>query len=467
MGETHPGSARLEDKILLRSGARSDDSISWPYLLSALHKLENESTSWQTRQYDGASKDTNLPRSSSVIVQSWSRSYSSVPADVATPFALSSLSDLVAMAAQLGLCWSTFDCDNSHFYARGNGFILTGCRKSIGHCFRFERVKDSTFECHRMIPAIEAGEYCFGLVPTIFRPRDGQGDLLSADLVRNAPNIVPTLRLGSEMEILDTLAYIGCNIATQRLFRESAVAFELIGMLALPVHIRATSFRRLPNPTTHHWRGDSFDAPCALAAFKDQIAYSSSITHTEQIEEMLHFITAIESEYDAEPIGQSFRLLDQLHNALDRMDNYLISANTQLEVLTVVRNHLQAVHSHLNDGSNTFDRLDTALPHEKEAALLGIYFDTIRPSVAGLPATVPQNGATIHDPIGSLETAQPKLRGRALKGLALGIEEKLTNTWCVLMFRMICWFMLHDFNKDDVQIPKSWLYGSAVPAYIL
>jgi len=40
------------------------------------------------------------------------------------------------------------------------------------------------------------------------------------------------------------------------------------------------------------------------------------------------------------------------------------------------------------------------------------------------------------------------------------------DVWCVLVFRMICWLMLHDFNKKDVQISKSELLGSRLSVYI-
>lgn len=40
------------------------------------------------------------------------------------------------------------------------------------------------------------------------------------------------------------------------------------------------------------------------------------------------------------------------------------------------------------------------------------------------------------------------------------------DIWCTLVFRMICWLMLHDFNKLDVQVPKSDLLGSRMPVYV-
>lgn len=38
--------------------------------------------------------------------------------------------------------------------------------------------------------------------------------------------------------------------------------------------------------------------------------------------------------------------------------------------------------------------------------------------------------------------------------------------WCTLVFRSLCWLLLHDFSKKDVQIPKSELLGSRLPVYI-
>ncbi|CEJ89688.1 hypothetical protein VHEMI05513 [[Torrubiella] hemipterigena] len=40
------------------------------------------------------------------------------------------------------------------------------------------------------------------------------------------------------------------------------------------------------------------------------------------------------------------------------------------------------------------------------------------------------------------------------------------DIWCTLVFRMICWLMMHDFHKLDVQLSKSELLGSRMPVYI-
>lgn len=40
------------------------------------------------------------------------------------------------------------------------------------------------------------------------------------------------------------------------------------------------------------------------------------------------------------------------------------------------------------------------------------------------------------------------------------------NIWCTLVFRMLCWLLLHDFHNKDVQISKSELLGSRLPVYV-
>lgn len=47
-----------------------------------------------------------------------------------------------------------------------------------------------------------------------------------------------------------------------------------------------------------------------------------------------------------------------------------------------------------------------------------------------------------------------------------GLEVSHDDVWCTLVFRMICWLMLHDFHKMDVQVSKSELLGSRMPVYI-
>lgn len=45
-------------------------------------------------------------------------------------------------------------------------------------------------------------------------------------------------------------------------------------------------------------------------------------------------------------------------------------------------------------------------------------------------------------------------------------EELAEDVWCTLVLRMLCWLLLHDFHKKDVQISKSELYQSRLPVYV-
>lgn len=64
-------------------------------------------------------------------------------------------------------------------------------------------------------------------------------------------------------------------------------------------------------------------------------------------------------------------------------------------------------------------------------------------------------------------TVNATLDQRARNKIPLSAQSALhEDIWCTLVFRMICWLMLHDFNKLDVQVSKSELLGSRVPVYI-
>jgi hypothetical protein len=49
---------------------------------------------------------------------------------------------------------------------------------------------------------------------------------------------------------------------------------------------------------------------------------------------------------------------------------------------------------------------------------------------------------------------------------ANGLDSCASSIWCTLVLRMMCWLLLHDFDRRDVQLPKSELLGSRIPVYI-
>lgn len=60
---------------------------------------------------------------------------------------------------------------------------------------------------------------------------------------------------------------------------------------------------------------------------------------------------------------------------------------------------------------------------------------------------------------------KPEMASKLSTPLAL-LPVSHDDIWCTLVFRMICWLMMHDFHKLDRQVPKSELLGSRMPVYI-
>ncbi|KAK1854895.1 modin [Colletotrichum chrysophilum] len=156
--------------------------------------------------------------------------------------------------------------------------------------------------------------------------------------------------------------------------------------------------------------------------------------------------------------------------------------------MLMLRNHIQEVLAGLNEGtisgtqvdvmasgsltpSPTWKELDHIPPELKEAKLMEIYFRIVCPKVVAemekfardLDVSLP---AESHDH-STNRVVEDKSRGN-LDNIPLWMVENVTceDIWCTLMFRSICWLMLHDFHPDDMQIPKSDLFGSRLPVYI-
>lgn len=82
-----------------------------------------------------------------------------------------------------------------------------------------------------------------------------------------------------------------------------------------------------------------------------------------------------------------------------------------------------------------------------------------------LEAAAAGGGLTARNPLrrhGTMGEAQ----GGGRAGAEERLDERASNIWCTLVFRMLCYLLLHDFDQKDVQIPKSELVGSRLPVYI-
>lgn len=162
-----------------------------------------------------------------------------------------------------------------------------------------------------------------------------------------------------------------------------------------------------------------------------------------------------------------------------------------------------------------FEDMDAAGPDDRQDILMGVYFDAIRPRVvstaqnsafrrSSLVGVPPELGRTLAASIrsntsllpshatsesvtkgpdhtmkevtmdhheGQLEVLAPVQQIAASEethsGVSLAdLDVTHNDVWCTLVFRMVCWLMLHNFNKKDVQLPKSELLGSRMPVYI-
>lgn len=226
----------------------------------------------------------------------------------------------------------------------------------------------------------------------------------------------------------------------------------------------------------------------------------------------------------------SMALLQSLDASIKKCTAYLTppeqALNERMVIMTrlVVREHVQQVMKLLNEVTDddagddstlaskdprnghhakrttttSFDDLNSAAPEVRQGKLIEIYFTMVRRVVAeNVPHTLQKRhtGAYVpsvasranlnmslsgEDDVSLVESPAPRSETPQLFVTKSGAgdenvremsdieaEAQLTEEiWCTLVFRMLCWLLLHDFHKKDVQISKSELFGSRLPVYI-
>jgi hypothetical protein len=133
----------------------------------------------------------------------------------------------------------------------------------------------------------------------------------------------------------------------------------------------------------------------------------------------------------------SIHAREAVHDALDQTTEYLLSL-IQADLLAVLVSHITHVVQVLADPNSP---LNTIVLAHKEDALLRYYFYKIRPAVVG----------------------QRDANGDAPSDSEL---DRRNVIWVSLLFRMLCWFLLHDFDKADIMMVPPDLKGSRMPVYI-
>jgi hypothetical protein len=227
------------------------------------------------------------------------------------------------------------------------------------------------------------------------------------------------------------------------------VAFEIIGMLGKVFRIRGSNFRMLPNPTSDHWL-KKIGAKASWKITRLMEVFQAKLNELIENEglndefEKGNRITAIASQWKriselncTDEANLSIEVREAIHDAIDETTKYLLSIS-QLDVLSVLVAHITKVVDVLEDQTSA---LNTIVLANKEDALLSYYFYIIRPAV-----------------VGNLDLNK--------KPLSKSEKEERNTIWITLIFRMLCWLLLHDFDKSDVKIVPSDLRGSRMPVYI-
>lgn len=212
-----------------------NERATWYALLMAVCRMEKESRLWQEKMWS-QSQTTNGPPPDSkdnpsvcsvgpvrpaqnhsllVCMQRKRRTWDSMPEGLRKPYAITTISHLVEMAAMLGIHWRQFDLNNDRYRAQGNGFVLYGSYvDNLGVTFSFQKQGPTWFERDRVIPNYDVKKLCFGIAPTIFAQ-----DM--KNVFADEPKDLGSLQLGSLAEIARTLGVLGCDILTVNFFRKN------------------------------------------------------------------------------------------------------------------------------------------------------------------------------------------------------------------------------------------------------
>lgn len=202
-----------------------------------------------------------------------------------------------------------------------------------------------------------------------------------------------------------------------------------------PVITRRGKKRMLPNPTNDQWRKKtgsraSWKITRLMEVFQEKV---DNLIGTEGFSPG-HSTWKIKEEWEAiKSLGctdealMDIEVREAIHDSIERITTYLLEKK-QAEVLGVLVAHVTKVVHVLENPVSRLNTIVLANPN-KEEALLEYYFSIIREEVAG------------------------------------NSDEK-NAIWVALIYRMLCWFLLHDFDKSDVNMVPSILKGSRMPVYI-
>jgi hypothetical protein len=233
-------------------------------------------------------------------------------------------------------------------------------------------------------------------------------------------------------------------ISPQALLINGVVSFEIIGMLGQVIRLRGSSFRMIPNPTNDHWLKKigskaSWKITRLMEVFQlklKELSDAEGFGPTHEITRIRKQWSKISALDCTDEANLSIQCREALHDALDERTEYLLKLK-QVEVLNVLVAHITKVIEVLDDPNSP---LNTIVLANKEDALLSHYFNEIRPAVIVFDSNK--------------------------KPLSKEDKEMRNTIWISLIFRMLCWLLIHDFDKADVKMVPSDLRGSRMPIFI-
>jgi hypothetical protein len=125
---------------------------------------------------------------------------------------------------------------------------------------------------------------------------------------------------------------------------------------------------------------------------------------------------------------------------VDEMTELLLKLK-QSDVLNVLLWHIDVVTAHLEDQKSPINTISFTHMNSAEV-LMNYYFNIIRPEIVSWNSD-----------------GESKILSETEK-------EQRNSIWLALMFRMLCWLMLHDFDSTDTNLVDSDLKGNRMPIYI-
>jgi hypothetical protein len=204
----------------------------------------------------------------------------------------------------------------------------------------------------------------------------------------------------------------------------------------------------LPNPTVDPWvkkprpgRPSHWKISNLLQVFGKRVNdLWNKIDVTESIPIVKRRWDVLARLPDLDEFRLTWTTRELLHDTVDEMTEHLLSLK-QSDVLSVLLWHIERVAAHLKDQKSPINTISFTSMNSAEV-LMNYYFDIIRPEVISC-----------------------KSDGE-IKMLSDTEQEQRNGIWLALMFRMLCWLMLHDFDSTDINLVDSDLKGSRMPIYI-